>query len=93
MARRCGGVLPERDEPALQVLNTALHPLGLVLHSQAIASTTNEIGALPHLLYSPVLWVQTYLAQASQERGAVAILAINPVQALLKNGFLPLIDG
>ena len=45
-----GSAQPEQAEPALQVLNAALHPLGLVLQSQAIASTTNEIGALPDLL-------------------------------------------
>lgn len=40
----------DKDEPALQVLNAALHPLGLALHSQAIAPQTNEIGALPAML-------------------------------------------
>lgn len=45
-----GSAQPDQTEPALQVLNAALHPLDLVLQSQAIAATTNEIGALPYLL-------------------------------------------
>lgn len=45
-----GSRQPNQVEPALQVLNAALHQLGLSLHSQAIDPRTNEIGTLPAML-------------------------------------------
>lgn len=45
-----GSSQPENEEPALQVLNAALHHLGLALHSQAIDPQTNEIGTFPAML-------------------------------------------
>ena len=51
-----GSAASEAELPALQVLNAMVHPLAVVLDSQAVPSQTNELGAMPkflqHLLLS-----------------------------------------
>ena len=91
MRYRCGGILAQRDKGSVEPDIVAGVPDSGVAHAIGYANESGFPYARPFIKYTPT-WARSFMPTSQEQRNLIARMKLIPVQSLIKDKRLLLID-